>query len=634
VNAFESVYGSHLPPQLRVPHLTATNAIAGFALIGSIFGNGGGGEVRNSNFLAGLEAKFGASKGMKVFEDLREVNDPEAPTTAKHPFPYDQTPTGPTPGAAVIDRGSAGASVMQAASATKASRRKASNFLLAGAEDAADGHPMAVMGPQLGYFYPEIVMQGELHAPSVGGEPSVDAQGIIAPISPYVFIGRGKDFAWSLTSAGSENTQQFLEKLCNPDGSPPTRSSNHYVHNGECIAMTHFDAGKLGPGPGEPAGRELEFDETVHGPVSGTVTVGGQPYAVANDRSTRGHEPGGELAFSKMDSNQVHSPEQFFEAANELGTTFNLPYVDSTHIAYFSTGRLPILAPGTNPSLPTFGTGEYDWRGFISQNEHPHEVDPKSGTFLNWNNKPAPEWGAASDNYNYGAVHRVQLYTGFKSGMTEADDASIMNRAATQDLRAVKVWPVIEQVLAGGHAPSKLAEEAANLVTTWASTGASRYGVTGPENPGAAVLDQAWRGIGEAVLGPELGPELLSELASIQSPDNSPSPSGSAYGGGWYGYVSKDLRTELGQPVQGEFSRRYCGGGSLKACRTSLWGAIQTAADQLEEKTHNAGPSNWRAARVRIEFPPLPKSEFPFTMAWTNRSTFQQVIEFTGHAPE
>jgi acyl-homoserine lactone acylase PvdQ len=620
VNTFEKAF---VPPEFRLPELNVTNAIAGFAFIGSIFGNGGGAEVTNSNFLAGLEAKFGASKGMKVFQDLREVNDPEAPTTAKHPFPYDQVPTGPTPGAAVIDRGSASSSVLQAASATKASRRKASNFLLAGAENAADGHPMAVMGPQLGYFYPEIVMQGDLHG---GG---VDAQGIITPISPYVFIGRGRDFAWSLTSADSENTQQFLEKLCNPpEGSPPT--PKYYVHDGQCIAMTHFDAGKLGPAPGEPA-RELEFEETVHGPVSGTVTVGGQPYAVATERSTRGREPAGELAFSDLDSNRVHNPSEFFKAANELETTFNMPYVDSSHIAYFSTGRLPILAPGTDPSLPTFGTGEYDWRGFLSQEQHPHEVDPKSDTFLNWNNKPAPEWGAASDNYDYGAVHRVQLYTGFKSGMTEADDVSIMNRAATQDLRAVKVWPVILKVLEGGKAPSKLAQEAANLVTTWANDGASRFGKEGPEDPGAAVLDQAWRGIGEAVLGPELGPELLSEFASFHPPDNPPSSSGSAYGGGWYGYVSKDLRTELGQPVEGEFSRRYCGGGSLKACRTSLWAAIQTAAEQLE-KTQGVEPSKWRAAHVRIEFPPL-QQVLGKTMAWTNRSTFQQVIEFTGHGP-
>ena len=67
------------------------------------------------------------------------------------------------------------------------------------------------MGPQLGYYYPEIVFQADMHA------PGVDAQGIVAPISPYVFIGRGRDFAWSLTSAGSENEQQFLLKLCNPE---------------------------------------------------------------------------------------------------------------------------------------------------------------------------------------------------------------------------------------------------------------------------------------------------------------------------------------------------------------------------------------------------------------------------------
>ena len=43
---------------------------------------------------------------MQVFRDLREVNDPEAPTTIDKPFPYDGVPNGPTPGAMVIDPGS------------------------------------------------------------------------------------------------------------------------------------------------------------------------------------------------------------------------------------------------------------------------------------------------------------------------------------------------------------------------------------------------------------------------------------------------------------------------------------------------------------------------------------------------
>jgi len=626
VNAYEGTLG----PERLLPPVNAINAIAGFALIGSIFGNGGGNEVANSNFLAGLEAKLGAAQGLKVFRDLREVNDPEAPTTIKKAFRYDGVPTGPTPGALLIDPGSTSSSAVKAASVARASKRKASNFLLAGAEDSADGHPLAVMGPQLGYFYPEIVMQADMHG---GG---IDADGAVAPISPYVFIGRGREFAWSLTSAGSEDIQQFLLKLCNPEG-PVTRESEDYEYDGRCIPMTTFDAGTLGAGNGEPE-REVFFKESVYGPVSGTVTVKGQPYAVARDRSTRGREPAGELAFSDFDSNRVHNPQEFFKAANELETTFNIPYLDSKHIAYFSAGRLPILAPGTDPSLPTLGNGEYNWRGFLSQEQHPHEVSPRNEVLVNWNNKPAPEWGAASENYSYGPVQRVQLYTGFKAGMDEADVASIMNRAATQDLRAVRDWPVIKQMLAGSPAPSALAQQAANLVTSWVKNGASRYGVTGPEEPGAAVLDAAWQPIGEAVLGPVLGTELLSEFASFAPVENAPSASGSSYDEGWYGYVYKDLRSELGLPVERPYSRRYCGNGNVAACRSSLWAAIQGAAEQLQA-AQGPEPDAWRAARVRIEFPPTylplpPTFTEPFTMAWTNRSTFQQVIEFTEHGPE
>jgi len=616
VNAYEQ----SLPPQRRLLRtVTLTDAIAGFAFIGSIFGDGGGGEVANSSLLAGLENKFGTTEGLNIFRDLRQVNDPEAPVTTSKPFPYDQVPGGPTPGSPVIDHGSIGASAATAQVAARASRRKASNFLVVGAADTRKKHPLAVMGPQLGYFYPEIVMQADLHG---GG---IDAEGVIAPISPYVFIGRGSDFAWSLTSAGSQNTMQFLEKLCNADHSAPTRNSDHYEYNGVCVPMSTVDAGLLSAAPGEPA-HEVFFKETIHGPVSGTVTVQGEPYAVARERANRGREPAGELAFSDLDSNLVHSPEQFFQAANELETTFNMSYLDSSNIAYFSTGRLPILAPGTDPSLPTLGTGSYDWQGFLSLAQHPHELAPASDQFLNWNNKPAPEWGAASDNYSYGPVHRVQLYTGFTKYMNEANDVGVMNRAATQDLRAVKDWALIRQVLEGGPAPSKLAEEAVAMVDTWVESGASRAGKQRPKAPAAAVMDAVWTPMAEAVLGPVLG-ELMPEFKAMNSPDDPPNPGGSSFDGGWYGYVSKDLRSELGQPVAAPYSREYCGNGSLAACRASLWAIVQSAVEKLSAE-QGSQPTAWQAAPVRIEFAP---GLLPYTMRWTNRSTFQQVIEFTGH---
>jgi acyl-homoserine lactone acylase PvdQ len=618
INAYEASPEQAGP---KLPHAKLTDAIAGFAFIGSIFGNGGGNEVANSDFLARLERRLGKKAGLKVFRDLREVNDPEAPTTISKPFPYDGVPKGPTPGAMVIDPGSESSSETASLTAHAASHRLASNFIIAGSKHSANGHPLAVMGPQLGYYYPEIVMQGDLHG---GG---IDARGIIAPIAPYVFIGRGRDFAWSLTTADSENEQQFLEQLCNPDGSKPTRSSTHYFYKGRCRALKLFDAGLLGAGDGQPA-HELKFLESVHGPISGTVTVHGRPYAVALDRSTRGDEPGGEIALSELDSNKVHNPEEFFKAVNHFGTTFNWPYIDNKHIAYFSSGKLPIMAPGTDPSLPALGTGKYDWRGWLPLSRHPHMIEPRSDILTNWNNKPAPGWGAASDNYGYGSVHRVQLYRGFTKGMHENNDVSIMNRAATEDLRVIEVWPIIRRVLNGGKAPSKLAAQAAALIDKWRRQGASRIDMNLDgkiDAPGAAVMDTAWDGMATAVMRPVLGP-LTANLANLLPFSSTPS-----FDPGWFGYVSKDLRSELGMKVRGPYSRHYCGNGSLKRCRVSLWAAIQAAANHLKA-TQGPNPNAWfsSATAERISFIP---GLIPFTMRWTNRSTFQQVIEFTGHGP-
>ena len=47
-------------------------------------------------------------------------------------------------------------------------------------------------------------------------------------ISLYVLLGRGKDFSWSATTATTDNMDEFVEELCEPDGSAPTRAPTHY----------------------------------------------------------------------------------------------------------------------------------------------------------------------------------------------------------------------------------------------------------------------------------------------------------------------------------------------------------------------------------------------------------------------
>ena len=206
-----------------------------------------------------------------------------------------------------------------------------------------------------------------------------------------------------------------------------------------------------------------------------------------------------------------------------------------------------------------------------------------------------------------------------------------MNKAATQDLRVMEVWPVIADVLATAPAPNARAQQALDTVNAWRAAGGSRLDrdLDGKvDHPGAAIMDAAWPLIARAVMRPVLG-GLVERLAQLHIVSDDPNSQGSAYIDGWYGYVDKDLRTQLGRTVRSPYSTRYCGGGDLDACRTALWVAIAQASAALAAKQ---GPdlAAWRAdARAeRIDFT---TGLLRDTLAWTNRPTFQQVMTFSGH---
>jgi acyl-homoserine lactone acylase PvdQ len=607
---------------------TYTDVTAVTGLLGQVFGAGGGDEVRRSMFLAALRNRFGAG-GDAIWRDLRSADDPETPTTTSRRFPYATERGGSTPGSLVVDPGSMSASAARAARMTQASRARASNAVLIGRKRSATGHPLAVMGPQLGFFYPELFMEVDAHG---GG---IHVRGGVLPGIPYVLIGRGRDYAWSATSANHDNVDQFLEELCNPDGTPATRSSTHYMYRGICRPMRTFFAGTLHATQTEPE-RAVTFQETVHGPVSGTVTVQGKPYAVANMRSTRGREALGASIGSALNSG-IRSERRFRAVGSRFGFTFNLFYVDHEDIAFVSAGRLPVRAAGTNPSLPTLGTGGYDWRGFLSPRRHPQAVNPRSGILRNWNGSPARGFGSSDSNWSNQSVDRSHLLSGFKRRNRLVDVVRVVNRAATQDLRAVRVWPIVNRVLAGGPAPDARSQQAVDLVNAWVAKGASRLDrdLDGRiDDPGAAVLDQSWDALAQAVLSPVLG-DLAAPggtLDRLETRDQSPRTTdgqGSAYDDGWYGYVSKDLRSLLGERVRAAYSRRYCGNGDLTACRASLWAVIQSSTDALAAG-QGTDPNEWRsdATGERIDFDP---GVLPNTMRWANRPTFHLLMEFNGH---
>jgi acyl-homoserine lactone acylase PvdQ len=609
INSWRTLHG------VSGPLWTRNDVISVAALFGAVFGKGGGDEARRSELLSALQDRLGDRHGLQVWNDLREQNDLEAPVSVDGKFRQRHS-TPNFKGNSILDAASLDNAASTSSVVSQQAQRSASNAILVGKSRSATGHPLMVAGPQVGYNYPGALYEVDAHG---GG---IDARGVTFPGSaPYVELGRGQDYSWSATSSQSDNIDIFAETLCGDD--------THYLFKGECRAMTTFDAGTIGFG-----NTPVTFHETVHGPVIGYATVHGRRVALASQRSTRGREVASALGFADLNSNKVHDVQSFNHAANKIEFSFNWFYADSDNIAMFSSGRLPVRHPQVDMGLPTNGTGKYEWRGFMTEDQHPHGVEPSDGVITNWNNKQAAGWQAADDNWSYGSIHREQLLHDAVDRVqthTLGSVVAAMNRAATQDLRTVKVMRAISAVLDGTAAPSPRDQQMLDLVEQWRSSGSSRLDRDNDgkiDDPGAAIMDKAWNRIADAVMSPVLGPQL-GELASLIGRDNAPNNQGSSYISGWYGYVDKDLRRLANRSVAGAFKTRFCGAGDIVACRASLWGAIDQAGNELQSQ-QGSNPADWRSSATaeRIVFSP---GFLPTTMRWTNRPTFQQAISYSGH---
>jgi len=591
---------------------TRNDTYAAAALIASQFGRGGGDETRRSLFLSALQTRLGEERGRAVFDDLRQESSIESTVSAQR-YQGPRVPALPPGGGVVLDDGSFAPSGVATLAAPR--RLSMSNALLVSAKRSSGGRPLFVSGPQLGFSYPATFTELDLH----GGD--IDVRGISFPGIFPILIGRGKDFAWSAQSSHSDVIDQYVETRCGDD--------THYMYRGTCREMGTFDAGTLD-------GKPVRFRITVHGPVVGYAAAGGVRVAVSSKRSNSGREILSTFAFQDLNRNKVRSAKDFVRVMNQVEFSFNWVYADNRDIAFFSAGRLPVRPSSTVGGLPTRGTGEYEWRRFATVAEHAQGINPKWGYIAAWNNRPGPNYPAADETWNWGSVQRVDLLkvqVAARKKHTLATVVGAMNVAATQDLRVIRIWPTIADVLSSGPSPSPRASEMLQLVHSWRAAGGNRLDrdLDGKvDAAGAAVLDAAWPKLADAVLKPVLGP-LTERLAALESRDDPANNQGSAYDSGWYGYVDKDLRTLLGRPVKQPFNVRYCGNGDLAACRASLWDAMVAAGAELAA-AQGPSPSAWRsdATTERIRFS---GGVMKNTMRFANRPTFQQVMTFRGHRP-
>ncbi|MFJ2394336.1 penicillin acylase family protein [Streptomyces sp. NPDC087843] len=652
-----------------IDHFKLTDLVALASVIGALFGSGGGGEVNNALSLLAAQSQYGVTEGTKVWESFRERNDPEAVLTVHNgeSFPYATKPD-TAQGEALPDAGTVaqeplvydrtgsaatakatGTSAAAAATSLSSARRGMSNALVVSGKATASGHPIAVFGPQTGYFAPQLLMLQEIQGPGLSARGAS-----FAGLSMYVELGRGQDYSWSATTSGQDIIDTYAVELCQDD--------YHYLYHGTCTAMDKVErtnSWKPTTADSTAAGSyRMQVYRTKYGPVEYRATVGGKKVAYTTLRSSYLHEADSIIGFQMLnDPDYVKSPGTFQSAVQHINYTFNWFYADSARTAYYNSGDNPVRASGVDAEFPVWAQAAYEWRNwdpatntaaYTPPSAHPNSVD--QDYYISWNNKQAKDYTTAP--WGDGSVHRGNLLEDrvkklvAAGGVTRSALTRAMADAALADLRAEDVLPKLLQVVRSSPVTDPTAAAAVTKLSDWVTAGARRKETSAGSKTYAdadaiRILDAWWPLMVKAEFAPGLGTDLYTAFTANLPVDESPSAAhgptgahaGSSFQYGWWSYVDKDIRAVLGQSVQGGLAQKYCGGGSLSACRDILISTLKTAAGLTAAQVYpgddqcSAGDQWCADSIVQRALGGIKHGR----ITWQNRPTYQQVVEYTSH---
>ena len=583
-------------------------------------GDWGGQELDHADFYKKVRKASGRRRANKILKDFSLVHDPDAYSTipaSEGEFPFPAFGPRDPDSVAIPDNVAQYARFKRAElRGTKVLRallgaRRASNMTAIAPSNSATGNTLHFGGPQVGYQVPQFFLELDVHSPNFDFRgPAVPGASLLVP------LGRGIDYAWSLTSGASDNVDVRVERLCQDD--------NHYEFNGECLAM-EARSETIDVRGGTP--QEITIHRTVHGPVFARTTVGGEPVALVEERSYWGRELESIVGLAMLNSNATATVDDFFAAMERMTMSFNSVFVNDAHIAYIHAGLYPLRAPGHDPALPTWGTGEWEWEGTFPVAQLPRMSDPDQGWLVNWNNRPSDGW-LGGDSSGWQVTHRVGLLRdalGARAdNATLSDVVDAMRIVATQDARGYFLAPKMTDLAAGIPGVVGAARDA---VVTWADGGAHRRDRDDDGNqdfgPGVVTFDEWYDRLAHRIFGDELGKGIVDPSLPIS--DDPRNNNGSSHytdfaGLIWHLLAGDDhLRLDYCDNVKTDRD---------ESCRFQVRKSLKQAAAAVSQEQGDA-VSSWTKPVEKLVHEVFSAKSVP-DIDWQNRGTWNHVVEVTG----
>lgn len=408
------------------------------------FGRGGAGEIRNMALLGYLQGqKSVQGKVFDVLDDFAWQNDTRARTTVSpaedplaksHPaFPaltreISEKHVASLPKANLLEL-LPGIRVAERQDSTRVAElvgspyKSGSYCIVVGPSKSANGRPILLSGPQMGFRNPSIVHEMSIDA------PGIKAVGMDLPGVPGILIGHTDYMAWGLTT-GVADTEDVMYVKQEGEGYPYGASTQPIT----TIKSTFKVKG----------GQDVEViqNRTHVGPIVLKLNSSNTIFARQSSFWKRELE-----SFAAVyDLYQAKSPKDIQKAIDQATLNFNFFYATTDgNIGWHYAGNVPMRAAGLDPRFPTPLTPETNWKGYIPKDKMPHVSNPKGGLIFNWNNKPV-SWWPNWDTPVWGRIFRNEILAEqlAKPKLTVADVEMAPWQVARRDYN----WPFFAKMLA------------------------------------------------------------------------------------------------------------------------------------------------------------------------------------------
>jgi penicillin amidase len=591
------------------------------ACMGTRYSDGAGAiETRDAAWLQEWTEKFGAEKARVMFDDFIQLKqDPQVITTipreedwraravpsrpGRGDSPSTSTVKPSTPAAKPSGSvsGAVPLGVAKTAALFEAAQKDQTSGLarlgmpiklgsygwIVGASRTLNGSAILLGGPQMGQFLPAYLTEVGLHG------AGFDVVGS-TPIGHLpVLFGHNATTAWSATAGYGDTVDVFVETL---DPKNPSR----YKYKGEWRPLeVREEVIKV---KGAPDVKE-SFYRSVHGPIESMDVKNNVAYARSRTYAMLELES----MAGWIDNSQAKNFEDFVTAARRMSISITWLYADNKgNIGTAFCGKYPIRHPEQDIRLPTPGTGERDWRGFLAPEDVPHVMNPKRGTIVNWNNLPAVGW------------HSPGIFTGRAHGSEEiirffearpvitVDDVKESVRLGAFNDRSVPYFRLMlldaVSLLAGGDATLK---PAADAIAAWDGLWLDRDHDGKWDATGAAIFDTWFHHLTNELFAPE----KVGSISKLLSYKKGSLSFGLPYGS----TVTQNILEGKNSPVR--LKGDYLGGATADEVMVK---ALRAAIAELQAEK-GSDPAKWL---------------LPVTMASFTTSNFRGIPQTYSELPE